>query len=105
MGARFECEAEILAAVANARRLHILHALSRAEMSVGTLASVLGLSQSATSQHLAKLRETDLVTARREGQTIFYSANSMKLRRALEFLAQLIEPEPILTKPGREFRA
>lgn len=36
------------------------------------LEEIVGLSQSALSQHLAKLRSRDLVETRRESQTIFY---------------------------------
>lgn len=61
-----------LALVANAKRLLILCELVKGERSVGSLQAAIGLSQSALSQHLAKLREADMVATRREGQTIFY---------------------------------
>ncbi|WP_291839304.1 metalloregulator ArsR/SmtB family transcription factor, partial [Brevundimonas sp.] len=65
--------AQLLRALGNERRLLILcHLISAEEMSVGQLASQIGLSQSALSQHLARLREDGLVAFRREAQTIFY---------------------------------
>ena len=65
--------ADFLKHLANPRRLRILCELLDAERSVGELAAVVGLSQSALSQHLAKLRRARLVTTRREAQTIYYS--------------------------------
>lgn len=61
-----------LALVANAKRLLILCELVKGERSVGSLQSAVGLSQSALSQHLAKLREAGMVATRRESQTIYY---------------------------------
>jgi ArsR family transcriptional regulator, virulence genes transcriptional regulator len=64
--------AELLKALANPHRLQILCVLGDAELSVGELNEHLPLSQSALSQHLAKLRSDELVTTRRESQTIYY---------------------------------
>ena len=61
-----------LALVANAKRLLILCELVQGERSVSALQAAVGLSQSALSQHLAKLREAAMVDTRRESQTIFY---------------------------------
>ena len=62
----------LLKAMANERRLTILCHLAGGEKSVGTLEAVLDLSQSALSQHLARLRTDRIVLTRREGQTIYY---------------------------------
>ena len=57
----------------NARRLMVLCKLvEHGEMTVGDLAREVGLSQSALSQHLARMREEGLVAFRRESQTIWY---------------------------------
>src|SRR6476469_1595242 len=65
--------AGILRALANERRLMILCKLvERGEDNVNSLAETVGLSQSALSQHLAKMREEGLVTYRRESQTLWY---------------------------------
>jgi ArsR family transcriptional regulator, virulence genes transcriptional regulator len=61
-----------LALIANANRLLILCELTKGERSVGALQQAVGLSQSALSQHLAKLREAGMVATRRESQTIHY---------------------------------
>ena len=65
--------AGMLRALANERRLMILCKLVEwGEANVNTLAEIVGLSQSALSQHLAKMREEGLVTYRRESQTLWY---------------------------------
>jgi DNA-binding transcriptional ArsR family regulator len=66
----------LLGAMANPSRLMILCQLAESEKSVGELQPLIGLSQSALSQHLALLREKRLVRTRREGQQIFYSIAS-----------------------------
>ncbi|WP_299444298.1 metalloregulator ArsR/SmtB family transcription factor [uncultured Rhodospira sp.] len=63
----------LLKAMSNECRLLILCQLLGRECSVGELERVVGLSQSALSQHLARLRRDDLVRTRRVAQTIYYS--------------------------------
>lgn len=58
-----EIAAGFLSAMANPKRLLILDSLVKEEMAVGALAHKVGLSQSALSQHLSKLRAQNLVTA------------------------------------------
>ena len=65
--------AAFLKSIANDRRLVILCELVKGERSVGELEAIAGLSQSALSQHLAKLRAAKLVKTRRESQSIYYS--------------------------------
>ncbi len=65
--------ASFLKSIANDRRLIILCELVKGERTVGELEAVAGLSQSALSQHLARLREARLVKTRRESQSIYYS--------------------------------
>jgi len=63
-------------AMANTSRLMILCQLADGEKSVSDLQPMIGLSQSALSQHLAVLRSKHLVRTRREGQSIYYSLSS-----------------------------
>ncbi len=79
----------LLKSLANERRLLIMCYLSEGEMSVGELEPLVGLSQSALSQHLARLRREHLVTTRREAQTIFYSISSEEARTVLGTLYEL----------------
>lgn len=84
--ARAEEAAALLASMANAKRLLVLCHLLEGERSVGDLAEIAGLSQSALSQHLAKMRLQALVRTRRDGQTIYYSLASPAVRAVLETL-------------------
>lgn len=79
----------LLRAMSNERRLLILCHISRGERSVSELCDLVGVSQSALSQHLAKLRHDGLVTTRRDAQTIFYSLNGLAARRVLDTLYSL----------------
>jgi ArsR family transcriptional regulator len=63
---------DLFRALADRTRLRILHLLLHGEICVGDLATVLQLSQPRTSQHLACLRHTELVVARREGLWTHY---------------------------------
>jgi DNA-binding transcriptional ArsR family regulator len=76
---RAEYVAERLTLVANPKRLLILCELAKGEVSVGALQARVGLSQSALSQHLAKLREAGMVGTRREAQTIRYRITDPEL--------------------------
>jgi len=64
--------AQLLKLMANDQRLTVLCRLSGGEMSVSELGKHVSLTQSALSQHLAKLRAEGLVATRREAQTIYY---------------------------------
>jgi len=65
--------AMLLKSMANAHRLKVLCQLAEGEKSVGELEGVIGLSQSALSQHLMVLRRDRIVAARRVAQSVFYS--------------------------------
>jgi ArsR family transcriptional regulator, virulence genes transcriptional regulator len=78
--------ADLLSALGNGKRFLIMCHLVHGELSVGTIAEKVGLSQSALSQHLAKLRALDLVATRREKQTIYYSCKSDDVRRILAMM-------------------
>ena len=64
--------ARMLKLLANEQRLTVLCRLSAGEMSVGELGEHVDLTQSALSQHLAKMRAEGLVKTRRDAQTIYY---------------------------------
>lgn len=76
--------ADFLSAMANAKRIQILQNLVEREFSVNELANCIGLSQSALSQHLSKLRGNHLVDSRRQAQTIYYSSSVKMLLAALD---------------------
>jgi DNA-binding transcriptional ArsR family regulator len=88
--------AEILSALGNERRLLIMCHLLNGEISVGKIAEKVELSQSALSQHLAKLRALGLVQTRREGQTIYYSSKSVKAASILRTLDSVLAGDKVL---------
>ncbi len=89
LSSRAETAENFLKALANRYRLMILCELLKGERSVGILQEAVGLSQSALSQHLARLREDNLVSTRRESQTIYYSLASKEAERMIALLYEL----------------
>ena len=95
--ARFEIDAEamrrnadaaarLLKTLANDQRLRVLCFLFDQELSVGEINERVELSQSALSQHLAKLRAEGIVTTRRDAQTIYYSLADGAVRQIIATL-------------------
>ncbi|CAH9064431.1 Transcriptional activator HlyU [Pseudoalteromonas holothuriae] len=79
----------LLKMMANKNRLMILCSLLEKEMSVGALNEAVPLAQSALSQHLASLRKAEVVSTRRDGQTIYYRVTDEKVKAILGQLYQL----------------
>jgi len=78
--------ATMLRALAHEARLRVLCELAVGERSAGELVERSGLSQSALSQHLAKLRDEGLVATRRDATTIFYRIADANAARILAVL-------------------
>jgi DNA-binding transcriptional ArsR family regulator len=94
--------AGVLRAVANERRLLILCKLVECgEATVSSLADSVGLSQSALSQHLAKMRDEELITYRRESQTIWYRIADVRIEELLATLQRLY-CKPSKRQPRKE---
>jgi ArsR family transcriptional regulator, virulence genes transcriptional regulator len=82
--------ASILGALANERRLMILCRLVEwGEAKVSALAEEVGLSQSALSQHLARMRQEGLITFRRDAQTLWYRIADPRIERLFATLHDL----------------
>ena len=79
----------LLKAMGNTHRLMILCQLSKGERNVGELERIVGLSQSALSQHLARLRNDNLVKTRRAAQTIYYSLAGEEAAAVIDALCRL----------------
>lgn len=77
---------DFLKAVAHENRLLILCLLAEREHSVTELEEVLSLRQTAVSQQLARLRLDNLVTARRDGKSVYYSLADPKIKLVLDVL-------------------
>lgn len=85
--------ASLLRAVGNENRLLVLCLLiDHGELSVGKILEHVGLSQSALSQHLAKMREEGLVTSRRESQTIYYRIDDPNVEKLVATLKSIFCP-------------
>ena len=86
--------AQFLKLLANENRLLVLcHLQAFGEMSVNRLAEEVGLSQSALSQHLARLREDGLVTYRRDSQTLYYRLLDARAAEVLGLLREIFCPD------------
>ncbi|WP_038033390.1 helix-turn-helix transcriptional regulator [Thermopetrobacter sp. TC1] len=96
----------LLKTMANEWRLLILCHLAEKERSVSELERLIGLNQSALSQHLAVLRRENLVKTRREAQSIYYSLASEEAAKIMSTLYTLYcatpgeEGEPLCKGPA-----
>lgn len=94
--------ARLLGALSNEHRLLILcHLTAQAEMTVGGLVAEVGLSQSALSQHLARLRADGLVAFRRDAQTLHYRIADDAVLRVLAVLRDIYCPELVSAAGGK----
>jgi ArsR family transcriptional regulator, virulence genes transcriptional regulator len=97
--------AGLLKSLSNEKRLLILcHLIPAGEMSVGALVEAVGLSQSALSQHLARLRGGGLVTFRRDAQTLYYRIANPDAGRVISVLRDIYCPELGTDLPEQEPR-
>lgn len=74
--------------MAHPQRLRVLCLLAEGERSVGDLNTEIPLSQSALSQHLARLRALRLVATRKESQTVFYRLDRPEVRDLIAVLRE-----------------
>ena len=80
----FERLAETFQALGDASRVRIIWALSHGELSVGTIAEILEMSQPAVSHHLRTLRNLRLVRVRKEGTSAFYALDDVHIEGLLK---------------------
>ena len=83
-------------------RLMIMELLYDGEKSVGEIAGGIGASVSTTSQHLRLLKNNNVVIARREGQTIYYSLKYIKLLEACRLIRKIIIEDMIKSGEAAE---
>lgn len=86
----------VLKAMSNERRFLILTYLAEGEKTVGELEMLIGISQSALSQHLARLRHSELVSTRRDAQNIHYSLNGKEAAAIIHTLCDVMSEAPVL---------
>ncbi len=82
----------LLRSLSNEHRLMILCQLGGGELQVSQLQLLAGLSQSALSQHLARLREDGLVATRRDGTAVFYRIHDPAALKVIAVLADIYCP-------------
>ncbi|GAB2562433.1 metalloregulator ArsR/SmtB family transcription factor [Spirosoma aerophilum] len=96
----FERLAQVLDLAGNANRLKIIYLLQQdSNLCVCDLSDILGMTISAVSQHLRKLKDAQLIQARKVGQTVFYSLRTEStgiLHSLLEHL-ETMQTAPSLT--------
>lgn len=84
-------KAELFKALSHPTRILILDALRDGQLTVGDLQQRLSAEQSTVSQHLAALRAKDLVQARREGTSVWYSVADPAIWRLLDIASEIYE--------------
>ncbi len=96
----YDLHARVCKAIADPKRLLILDALRDGPLSVGDIAAELGMPQPNTSQHLAILRDRNIVITSRDGNTVYYALNSRKVIDAVdllrEFMAEYMAPASVV---------
>ena len=83
--------ARVAKALSNGNRLELLEFLAQGERSVDALAQVSGLTVANTSQHLQHLRQSGLVTSRKQGQKVFYQLSGDEVVQLLGCLRSVAE--------------
>jgi DNA-binding transcriptional ArsR family regulator len=85
--------AQVFSALSHLVRVRIVLELREGELCVNSLQSILGIRQSAVSQHLALLKSQNLIKERREGRNVLYRLASPELASWLVESIPLIVPE------------
>jgi len=86
----YEMQAEISKTLAHPLRIAIIHYLKDREKTVTELTETLGASQSNISQHLALLRQRQIVKTRKEGSTVYYRVASPKISQACDMIREVL---------------
>lgn len=86
----FKLQAAISKTMANPLRLALLYFLKDGEKTVNELARLVGASQSNVSQHLALLRQREIVKTRKIGSSVYYSVSSPKISQACDMVREVL---------------
>jgi DNA-binding transcriptional ArsR family regulator len=86
----YELQAEISKTLAHPLRLALLHVLKDGEKTVNELVDILGASQSNISQHLALMRQRQIVKTRKEGSAVYYRVSSPKISQACDIMREVL---------------
>ncbi|WP_312871613.1 ArsR/SmtB family transcription factor [Amycolatopsis acididurans] len=94
----YELYARVCKAIAEPMRLSIIEELRDGPRTVGEIVEALGTSQPNASQHLRMLRDRGILTARRDGNNVYYALTSQKIVQALDLLCEFMREQHA---PGR----
>jgi ArsR family transcriptional regulator len=86
----YELQADISKTLAHPLRLAILHVLRDGEKTVNELAETVGATQSNVSQHLALMRQRQIVKTRKSGASIYYRVASPKISQACDMVREVL---------------
>jgi ArsR family transcriptional regulator len=86
----FKMQAKVCKTLASPVRMGIIYALKSGERTVTELVEATGLTKSNISQHLAVLKNADMLRFRREGVNIFYSISSPKIVEACRLMREVL---------------
>jgi DNA-binding transcriptional ArsR family regulator/YHS domain-containing protein len=86
----FSIQSDLYNALANPKRLEIIHLLRHKELSVTEMIEMLGLSQSNLSQHLTVLRKSNIVATRRDGKNIYYTLSHENIIKASDAIREML---------------
>ena len=89
----YEMQAQVSKTLAHPLRVAILHYLRDGEKTVNQLVEIIGASQSNISQHLAILRQRDIVKTRKEGSNIYYRVASPKISQACDMIREVLKEQ------------
>jgi len=86
----FKLHTQLLKALANEKRLEIIHLLREEELAVSDIQTMLDLKQANLSQHLMILRKYNIVTTRKKGKEIYYSLSHKNIIKASDLLREIL---------------
>lgn len=87
-----------LKAMSHPLRLKILCAVGEQELAVQDIVDCVGTTQSNVSQHLAKLREKDILASRRDANRIFYRVKDERTLRLIEMMRDVFCSSTLLSE-------
>jgi DNA-binding transcriptional ArsR family regulator len=89
----FELQADLYQTMANPKRLAIVELLSHGEQSVGAIAETINSSVSAVSQHLRNMKDKNVVSTRKDGQTVYYRLKNPKIIEGCHLVREILLEE------------